>query len=149
MTTIDNLDIGVYVNYARRMQSLEQINKEYRLQEASSIPPQTAVLDLYPKLSELDILLGVARTYAPWALFLPPKRYREQRKSPFSFSRVAPSFGSDEEQEEDMAFLQTFQCKDRQEDGERKVILKCFQQMEQINDWLGEIVGKMGQFLQG
>lgn len=149
MPTIDNFDISVYIDYARRMQMLEGINRQYHLQDASSIPPQTSVIDLYPKLSELDLLLGVARTYAPWALFLPPQRFLLRRKASFSFSRVAPTFGGEEEEEKYLNLLKTFPCKTKQEQSERESLLGCLNQMNEINDWLGEIIGKMGQFLQG
>ena len=72
MATIDKLDVGIYINYARRTEYIEQIHKQFHLEEAASVPPQTLVTDLYPKLSELDLLLGVTRTYAAWALFYPP-----------------------------------------------------------------------------
>ncbi|GAB4236682.1 MAG: hypothetical protein Tsb0021_16450 [Chlamydiales bacterium] len=149
MATIDNLDIGVYFQYARRTEMLEKINRELHLSEASAIPKHTQLLDIYPKLTELDLLLGVARTYAPWAFFYPPKRFRNQRRSPFKFSRVAPAFGDDEQQEEDMDFLQSLSCESKSEEEERGAILDALKQIGQINDWLGTIVGRIGQFLQG
>lgn len=149
MTTIDKLDIGVYFEYARRTQMLEQINQEYHLQEASSIPKHTELVDLYPKLSELDLLLGVTRTYAPWAFFLPPKRFSFQRRSRFTFSRITPAFGDDDELEETMDLLESIPCTTRKAMQEKKTLLEAMKQIEQINDWLGDIIGRIGQFLQG
>ncbi len=31
MTTIDKLDIGIYIQYARRMQAVEEINQQDRV----------------------------------------------------------------------------------------------------------------------
>jgi hypothetical protein len=95
--TIDQFDISIYNLYAIRTRMLEQINQEYRLREAGSIPPQTQLLDTLPKPTELDILLGVAPVVTPWAYFYPPKRYRFIRRSPFAFFRVVPTLGSLEE----------------------------------------------------
>lgn len=149
MATIDNLDLGVYFLYARRTQMLEQINKEFHLTEASSIPSHTQVVDLYPKLSELDILLGVARAHAPWALFLPPKKFRNQRRSRFAFSRITPAFGDDDELDEAIETIAKTPVKTKKEAGERQALISVMKQIEQINDWLGDIIGRMGQFLQG
>lgn len=149
MTTIDKLDIGIYIQYAKRTQMIEQINKQYRFDEASSIPPQTSIVDLYPKLSEMDLLLGVARTYAPWALFLPPKLSKRSRRGPFTFSRVIPSLGSDEDQEEREELLERQPCLGEDEKAEKQALGRCFKQINQLNEWLGHIVGNVGRFLQG
>ena len=100
MTTIDKLDIGIYIQYARRTTMIEQINQQYHLDEAGTRPAQIQVLDVYPKLSEMDLLLGVGPIQNPWAFFFPPSQFRFQRRSPFGFFRVAPSLGSFEEEEE-------------------------------------------------
>jgi len=149
MATIDKLDISVYNLYAVRTKMLEQINQQYRLDQASSIPPQTQVLDIYPKLSELDLLLGVARTHAPWAFFYPPVRFALLRKSPFSFSRIVPSIGSDEEEEEAKEKLQQVEVESEEEEEEKQILQACFKELHKINDWLGFIIGRVGQFLQG
>ena len=100
MTTIDKLDIGIYIQYAKRTTMIEQINQQYHLDEAGSIPAQIQVLDVYPKLTEMDLLLGVGPVQNPWAFFFPPPQFRFQRRSPFGFFRVAPSLGTFEEEEE-------------------------------------------------
>jgi len=76
MVTIDKLDMGIYVQYARRTQMLEQISEQYHLDQASSIPAQIKVYDAYPKPLEIDILLGSRITQNPWAFFLPPPKFR-------------------------------------------------------------------------
>lgn len=149
MTTIDKLDIGIYIQYARRTQMIEEINQQYRIFEASSIPPQTTVIDYYPRLTELDILLGVVPAATPWAYFLPPQKFKYQRRSPFAFYRVAPTLGSLDKQEEDTEMLQELPCDSPEEEQEKATILTCFKQISSINDWLSYIVGRVGQFLQG
>ncbi len=149
MTTIDQLDIGIYIQYARRTQMVEQINQQYRFDQASSIPPQTAMVDLYPKLSEMDILLGVRPAYSPWAFFFPPTKFLSKRRGPFTFSRVIPSLGNEEEQEEQQENLNQHKTETEEEEEEKKTLRKCFDQVNELNEWLGFIVGRIGQFLQG
>lgn len=149
MTTIDKLDLSVYNLYAIRTKMIEQINQEYRLDQASSIPPQTLIMDIYPKLSEIDLLLGIVPVHAPWAYFYPPKNYFAQRRSPFAFYRVAPSMGTLDQQEKDEENLANTSCSTKEEEEEKKVILSCFKEVKKLNSWLGFIIGRVGQFLQG
>lgn len=149
MATIDTLDFNIYVQYARRTQMIEQINQQYHLEEASSIPPQIQLVDLYPKLSEMELLLGVTPVQMPWAFFFPPPRYRFQRRSPFGFFRVAPSLGTFDEEDQDEEKLDQIQCETEEEEKEKNAIKACFAQIDKINNWLSFIIGRVGQFLQG
>lgn len=149
MTTIDKLDIAIYIQYARRTQMIEQITQQYHLEEASSIPPQIMLVDLYPKMTEMDILLGVSTVQAPWAFFFPPPRYRFQRRSPFGFFRVAPSLGSFDKEDEDERKLDQITCEDEEDEKNKSKLKSCFAQIDKINNWLSFIVGRVGQFLQG
>jgi hypothetical protein len=149
MATIDKLDLSVYNLYAIRTKMIEQINEQLQLNQASSIPPQTAVVDFYPKLTEIDILLGIVPLFTPWAYFYPPKDYRFLRRSPFAFFRVAPSFGSLKEQEEEEVKLSGIETHSTEEEQEKAAIKGCLAQMDKINGWLSFIVGRVGQFLQG
>lgn len=149
MATIDKLDMSVYNLYAVRTKMIEQINSQLQLDKAGSIPPQTAVLDIYPKLTELDILLGIVPMFTPWAYFYPPKNFRYQRRSPFSFFRVVPSLGSLKEQAEEEEKLAGIECHSPDEELEKGAIVRCFAQIDKINGWLSFIVGRVGQFLQG
>lgn len=150
MTTIDNLDISVYNLYAIRTKMIEQTNQQLRLEEAANIPPHTLVIDLYPKMTELDILLGVVPLHTPWAYFFPPKTKNEgMRRSPFAFFRVAPTLGSLEDQANQFETIEKTSCKNAEEQREKDIIKECFAQIEKINGWLGFIMGRIGQFLQG
>lgn len=149
MATIDQLDISIYNLYAIRTLMLEQINQDLRLGEAATIPPQTQLIDTFPKLTELDILIGVVPVVTPWAYFYPPKRFRFIRRSPFSFFRVAPSLGSLEQHVEDEAKIISVECHSPEEEEEKQAILGCLDQIDKINSWLSFIVGRVGQFLQG
>lgn len=149
MTTIDKLDIGIYIQYAKRTAMIEQTNQLYHLDEAGSIPPQISVLDVYPKLTEMDLLLGVRQIQNPWAFFFPPPRFTFQRRSPFGFFRVAPSLGSFEEEEEDEQELDQIICENEEDEKEKKKLKNCFEQIKKINNWISFIVGRVGQFLQG
>lgn len=147
--TIDQLDLSVYNNYAIRTLLNEQINQQMRLSEASSIPPQTFVLDMDPRLREMDLLLGILPLNTPWALFLPPKQAKRRRRSPFSFYRVAPTFGPTGRHDEETDMLERYECEDKEEEEEKESLLACLKQMKNINGWMGFIVGRIGQFLQG
>lgn len=149
MTTIDKLDIGIYNQYARRMNMIEQISQQYHLDEASTIPAQIQVLDFYPRMAEMDVLVGIGRMLSPWAFFTPPPKYRFQRRSPFGFFRVAPSLGSFEEEEENERELDEVECATEEDVKEKKTLKKCFEQIKRINNWISFIVGRVGQFLQG
>jgi hypothetical protein len=149
MTTIDKLDISVYNLYAVRTKMIEQINQQLQLDKAASIPPQTQMVDIYPKLTEIDILLGIVPLFTPWAYFFPPKRIRFLRRSPFAFYRVTPTLGSLKEQREQEAELEAMECPTPEAQKEKEVILGCFKQIDKLNGWLGFIVGRIGQFLQG
>jgi hypothetical protein len=149
MATIDQLDLSVYNLYAIRTKMIEQINQQLQLDQAASIPPQTQVVDNLPKLSELDILLQIVPLNTPWAYFYPPQHFRRLRRSTFSFSRIVPSLGSAEEQEQFEQALESVECQSPEEASEKAAIKKCFKQMGQINQWMGYIIGRIGQFLQG
>jgi len=148
MVTIDKLDMGIYVQYARRTQMLEQISEQYHLEQASSIPAQIRVYDFSPKPLEIDILLGSRITQTPWAYFFPPPKFRFQRRSPFGFFRVAPSLGSFEKEEEDEDRLEEIKCETEDDKKAKKILKSCFAQIEKINEWMGFIIGRVGQFLQ-
>lgn len=149
MATIDNLDLNVYNLYAIRTRMIEQINQQLRLDQASSIHPQVQVLSNYPTLTEIDLLLGITPLHAPWAFFYPPTRPMHKRQSPFGFSRILPSLGSQSDQDEDEEKARNAPCVTEEDEQERKAILNCFSHITKINQWLSHIVGRMGQFLQG
>jgi Family of unknown function (DUF5399) len=149
MATIDKLDISVYNLYAIRTKMIEQINTQYRLDQASTIPGQVSIVDAFPKLTELDLLLGIVPLATPWAYFYPPKAMRFARRSSFAFFRVAPTLGSLKDQEEDFQTLTGVECNTPEEQKEKEAISGCFSQLDQINGWLGFIMGRVGQFLQG
>ena len=149
MATIDKLDLSIYNLYAIRTQMVEQINQQLQLDKDSSIPPQTLIMNISPKLTELDLLLGIVPMFTPWAYFYPPKRFRSVRRSPFAFFRVAPSLGSLADQDREEALLDSVPCRTLEEEKEKAMIKNCFKQVGQINRWLGHIIGRVGQFLQG
>lgn len=147
--TIDKLDMSVYNLYAIRTRMIEQTMAQFRLDKAGAIPPQTAIIDYYPRMNELDILLGVQAMFTPWAYFYPPKNFRFQRRSPFAFYRVAPSLGSFKDQEELEERVAAIECSTPEEVSEKAAITGCLKQVDKLNEWLSFIVGRVGQFLQG
>ncbi|MCE5295321.1 MAG: DUF5399 domain-containing protein [Chlamydiales bacterium] len=150
--TIDKFDIGIYIQYARRTQLMEQVMSQYHLREATGVPAQALIVDLYPKLAELDLLLGIATLSSPWAYFYAPRSYGAQRRSPFTFHRIIPFMGErnqEDEQKKDEEIIEEMECRTPEEERERKVLKACFQQIEEINSLLRYIGGRIGQFLQG
>ncbi len=147
--TIDRLDIGIYIQYARRMQLLEQVQEQYHLREATTVPAQALIVDLYPKLSELDLLLGVGTTVAPWAYFFPPLNYPAQRRSSFAFHRIIPIFGESDAEEKEEKKLDEVACSSEDEEEEKSAIRGCIRKIKEINTLLRYIGGRIGQFLQG
>jgi len=149
MATIDDLDISVHNSYAIRMLVTQEMHEQLRLEQASSIPPQTQVVISSSQLTEMDLLFGVVPTLTPWAYFFPPKQFKTLRRSPFSFSRIAPSLKSVDEGEEEYSLLMSIPCQTPEEEKEKALIATCFKQISKLNNWLGFIVGRVGQFLQG
>lgn len=149
MATIDQLDLSVYNLYAVRTRMVEQINQQFHLEEAASIPPQIQVVNTLAQLTEIDMLLGAVPMLTPWAYFFPPKRFRTLRRSPFSFARIAPSLNSTEEGSEEYLALINTTCETPEEEKEKSILASCFKQVSTLNNWLGFIVGRIGQFLQG
>lgn len=149
MATIDQLDISVYNLYAVRTRMIEQINQQLHLEEAASIPPQTLIMNVTSQLTEIDLLLGVVPMSTPWAYFFPPQQFYTRRRSPFSFARIAPSLlGTDEDSEEYLALLKIL-CQTPEEEKDKAAIIACLKQIGKLNSWLGFIIGRVGQFLQG
>lgn len=146
MATIDKLDIGVYIQYARRTQFVEEVNRQYHLDEATAVKHPLATAEA-PQLSELDLLLGVTKTYAPWGYFLPPKQLKYSKRSPFTKSKVSPSIGSEEDEDEEI--LDAIQTHTEKEKEEKETLKRALKQLRTINEWLGYIIGRVGQLLQG
>lgn len=149
MPTIDKLDIDVYNLYAIRTRMIEQINQQYHLEQAGSIPPQTNVVNANIQLPELKLLLGDVSGPNPLAFFFAPLKFYTLRRSPFSFSQIAPTMGSFEEVEKSYQKLQSIQCDSPDEEKDKVTITNCFKEISKLNGWLGFIVGRIGQFLQG
>lgn len=148
MATIDKLDLSVYNQYAVRSEMIRQFESEIQMAKASAIPTHTQISDNYPKLPEIDLLLGVRTAYTPWAMFGAPKEFKEMRRSPFNKRhRIAPSF--EESQSEMEEFLDNYDSDDEEEKEEKETLKECFSQMGTINSWLGEIIGNIGRFVQG
>lgn len=146
MTTIDKLDMNVHQQYAHRSTLVEEIQKEWRVKEATTISLQITQANWQTKPSEMDLLLGAAATYVPWAYFIAPKKFG---RLPFATHRIVPSLGSFEEQEEKEERARNTPTSTEEEEKEKKAILNCFGVINKINDWMGHIVGKIGEFLQG
>jgi hypothetical protein len=172
MITVDRIDISHYFQYARRIQSVENTYKAYRLEHANAIPAHTAIVNVHPTLDELDMLFGFRRSTMPWACFEAPEAFGEQRRSTFAFDRVCPSLGTMERQKEILGKLRRYVDRDfkdqqsgedqDQEDKdkddffssfgqkvEKSLLCNCLEEIEKINDFINFVTSRVGQFLQG
>jgi len=93
--TIDNLGMEAYTRYAQD----EQEREEYLIKEAHIIPNQTGIDVSLPSFpSESDLLLNSEPTRTPWASFVPPDHFFEQKGQVFSH-QLMPRLGTEEKQE--------------------------------------------------
>lgn len=145
---VSDFNKDIHIAYARRVQAYEETVRQYHLEEASSVTKRIVIDDQYPRQSSLDLLFGVTRSYAPWAIFKRPVS-KDERRPFLSFARVAPSLGSQEKQSEDTQKLHNIPCKTTEEEKEKKALLACFAKLFQLNEMKGYIIGHIGQFLQG
>lgn len=75
--TIDNLGVDVSNRYAQDQEFLD----ENILKEARRIVPQTQIDVTQPAYpSEFDALFGLSKRNLPWADFVAPFRFNEQKK---------------------------------------------------------------------
>lgn len=148
-TTIDNYDLNVYNLYALRTKLVEDINRQYRLDQAAAVTTHTVVPTFQPLLTEIDLLLGVVPFINPWAYFFPPKKFRNARRSSFAFWRIAPSLGTFDEQEELEELIENIPVSSSEEKKEKHAIQACLKEVDKLNSMLRFITGRIGQFLQG
>lgn len=150
-STIDNLDISVYNMYAIRSRMVEQIQREFHLEDAAAVSSQLQMITTQAQLLEMDQLFGLlspVTSSLPWAYFFPPNFYFAQRFSPFTFAQIAPSL-KQEGKEEDEDELADTHCTTDEEKEEKNAILGCLKTIRKLNGWLGFVRGRVGQFLQG
>jgi hypothetical protein len=145
--TIDNLDISVNNAYALRMRMIEL--NPIKIEQSQGVQPQVQVMTNIPSPEQLALIFPTEVYPTVWAFFYAPKRYYSQRRSPFTFSRLAPSLGSAEEQEALYEEIAQTPCSTPEEEREKAVLLRCFNQIDKINSMIAYIVGRIGQFLQG
>lgn len=93
--TIDNLGVDVSTRYAQDQEFLDQ----KILKEARGIVPQTQIDVTQPAYpSEFDSLFGLSKRNLPWADFVAPVRFNEQKKRLFTHQLI-PSLGSFDKKE--------------------------------------------------
>jgi len=148
-TTIDKLDISVYNMYALRTRMVEDIKREFHLEEARAVSSQTQISITQAQVREMDRLMGLTSTSVttmPWAFFFPPDFFYQARFTPFTFAYIAPGLKKKNEEDEDE--IEGMACDDEEGKEEKKAILGCLKVIRKLNQWLGFVRGRMGQFLQ-
>ncbi len=168
MVTIDRIDISHYFQYARRVASVEYTYKLFHLDQVNSIPAHASVVDVSPKLDDMEELFGFRQSTQPWAAFTEPDDFATQRRSTFAFDRVCPTLGTMEKQLADLQRLQNFivekdregkkqgQGQEEKSEGfsphdtkaEKKLLCNCLEEVEKLNQLIGFIISRVGQFLQ-
>ncbi len=147
--TIDKLDISVHSSYALRQMLVEGVDAEWRLNQAQAVQSQVQMVTNIPTPEQLSLIFPTDIYPSVWAYFYAPKYYYSQRRSPFSFSRFLPTLGSSEDQEKLYDDIAETACSSPEEEKEKAILLRCFNQIDKINSMLSYIVGRLGQFLQG
>lgn len=93
--TIDNLGLDVSTRYAEDQKYLDA----KMIKESKAIPSQTEIDVTIPAFSsEFDLLFETSKRNLPWADFIPPDKYNEQKKRLFTF-QIVPSLGSQDKKE--------------------------------------------------
>lgn len=151
--TIDKLDIGVYIQYARSLELVEQVKEQFQLDKASSIPPQTQLVEFAPKIAEIELLMGILSSREnPWAFFFPPMRFREHRRTPFSRhqKRVKNAQGQDMSEDDYLLeLIEGVECKTEKESEEKELIKDAVKKRQSIEAMIEDIISHMGMFVQG
>ena len=168
MATIDNIDIGVHFEYARRIYSVERTIKRFPIEQSQHISAHIRILNMQPYLQEIEELFGFRHNVQPWATFTTPKNFHEQRRSTFAFDRICPSLGSYQnqikllEQLKNLPYITSSKpeeqslSKDKDKEkrqtrhqNEKKALIRCFEHIKNINSMISFITSRIGQFLQG
>jgi hypothetical protein len=150
--TIDKLDIGVYIQYARSIQLVEETKEEFQLDKASAIPPQTQLVDFAPKFAEVDLLLGyIPSKENQWAFFFPPRKFKDQRRSPFSRDKKKgfSILGDEKDEQILIELLDGVDCKTAEEEVEREILKTAVKRRKHINDMIDDVMNHIGMFVQG
>ncbi len=157
---LSKLPLQTYIQYAKRTQYIEALNRVYRFNEAATVPRQVEVNDVFPREQDIDILLGVIRANRPWASFMPPPRFDQgslsgtlrtlyQREPSFNRYRAAPKLGSLEKQEADYHRVLNYPETSPSARREKKALKRLFEHLEDVNGMVSYVTGRIGQFLQG
>ncbi|MBT3394168.1 MAG: DUF5399 family protein [Waddliaceae bacterium] len=159
MENIYKLPFQVHIEYAQRTRLIESVNEQYRISEAGSIPSQMSVVNTFPRTLELDMLFGMMTSNAPWAMFMPPRKFYSQRRPSFISYRAAPSLGTLEKQAADYLKLKNLSSLSdeegeegegrEEEEEEKSALCSCFEQLDEINSWKGHILGRVAELLAG
>lgn len=145
--TTSDIPLGWHDLYARRIQLIESYYNQYPVSQAERVPAHTAVDNVRPQLTNIDLLLGVSTNPPPWALMRAPDY--DPRQPYVSFYRIAPALGTIEQQANATERLQAIECVTAQDTLDKNTILGGLAAINKINDWKGYIIGRVGQFLQG
>src|SRR3984957_1922939 len=152
---IHNLGIEVSTRYAEDKQALD----ETLIKEARTVSAQTQISVMAPSFpSEVEALLHIERTHLPWATFLPPERYFEQRKQLFTFQLI-PSMGSEDKKESQslkilsklrsMAEVANQTGEDKEEDRDKKILTSLLNTIASFDKMIIETNSKRGQYHKG
>ena len=147
-TTIDKLDIGIYVQYARMTQFREEIERQYGLGAAGQIAPHTIVVDIDQRPTSLDALMGVGGGIR-YSEVAAPAGFFAQHRSVFTTHCVVPSLGSEERHEADVAKVSAVKCRSPEARQEQSILKNLYDVRGDLNDQILYIFSHIGQFLQG
>lgn len=172
--TIDNLGVDVSARYAEDQKKLEGSF----LKEARGVGRQAEIDVTIPyNPSEVELLFETGSHNIPWAGFIPPPLYGEQKKRLFTF-QIVPSLGSDDKIEaqieritslvppETLRSEEAYQSGEREEqrkkrrqweeerdkedkEREKKILITVLQMVENLDKNLVDINSRRGQYQRG
>ena len=129
--TIDQFDIGIYIQYARRTQLMEQVLSQYHMRDATRACPGADCRPL-PKACRTGSIAWHCYPGRSLGLFLCSSKLCDQRRSPFAFHRIFPIIGEREKEEGEeepkakRIFSKRSGCKTAEEERRAKVLKACF-----------------------
>ncbi len=142
--TIDNLGIDASRTYAKNQ---ELLDKNLRA-DSLSISKKTEISVISPYLAEGEdrqFAVGVAQG---WVVFSLPKNYGIDVARLFTY-QLAPSLGSQEEEEAIIESLSLLEGLNPLEEVERKKILSCLKMLKELRKLMEQIIGRCNQFHRG
>ncbi len=105
-------------------------------------------MDFHQKPAEIDLLLVFAAGNDTLGNLFATQVVPGTPSLSLYCGACGTTLGSQQDQDEREERIASTVCESAEEEREKSVLLACFEMITRINDWLGHIVSRIGQFLQ-